>query len=349
MSAARRPLARPARPLLASATLLPAHAAWAADAEPATALPTEPPVVRPDTSSSGTDAPAELPTPVTDELLEKTRRSVRSTTEWLASGLNSWFGDTPFAEGGKVSDGELSLGYFKRQDQGGTLPVRFNARLALPNLERRSYLFVGRDDDREQRTDTPNALSRREALLQRTEPADNTFFAGLGLRLLQSLDFRLGVHAGIKPYAQVRYRHAWEASEADRVEFRETLFATTADHLGATTVLSYTHAFSPTLVGRWLNSATVTQRAPDVGWTSNLGAYRTLSEQRLLSFELLASGSREPDSGLTNYGVQAKYERPLHPSWLRAELLLGEFWPRDNRAVQRHPAWAVGGTLKMSF
>lgn len=335
---------------MALAALLLASAARADAAEPLTQPPDDTPA---SPASVDATAPAEAqpepPPPMADVLLEKTRRSVRSTTEWLASGINSWFGDTPFAEGGKVSDGELSLGYFKRQDQGGTLPVRFNARLALPNLEHRSYLYMGRDDDREQRTDTPNAVSRREALLKNNQPPDNAFFAGLGLRLRQALDFRLGVHAGLKPYAQLRYRHAWDAGEADRVEFRETLFATTADHLGATTVLSYTHAFSPTLVGRWLNSATVTQRAPDVGWTSNLGVYRTLPEQRLLSFELLASGSREPNSGLTNYGMQTKFERPLHPSWLHAELLLGEFWPRDNRALQRHPAWAVGGTLKMSF
>lgn len=313
----------------------------------AAVLPIAPANAADGADSAASDAPPLLPS--AHELLETTRRSIRSTTERLASGVDSWFGDTPFEDGGKVSDGRLSLGYFKRQDQKEELSARFNARFRLPNIERRSYLFVGRDDERELRTDTPAAFSRHEALLNDNAAVNNSFFAGLGLTVLRSLDLRLGVQGGIKPYAQARHRQSWEFGEVGRVEFRETLFVTIADHLGSTTVVSYEHVFSPTLVGRWLNSATITQSVPHVVWSSSLGAYQVLSEQRLLSLELLSGGTTGSGLGVSNSGLQAKYEQPIHKDWLRAEFLLGHFWPREDQFSGRRPSWAAGCTLKMAI
>ena len=76
--------------------------------------------------------------------MEVTRRSVRSTAEWLARGVDSWFGDKPFEEGGKVTDGRLSVSLLQRHDENTDLSVRFNARFGLPNVEERVYLFIGR-------------------------------------------------------------------------------------------------------------------------------------------------------------------------------------------------------------
>ena len=44
--------------------------------------------------------PVSAAEPPESPVLESTRQSVRSTTEWLARGVDSWFGDKPFAEGG---------------------------------------------------------------------------------------------------------------------------------------------------------------------------------------------------------------------------------------------------------
>jgi hypothetical protein len=307
--------------------MAPAHAAESAETAPADAL---------------------LSVLGADDVLDTTRRSVRSTVEWLASGVDSWFGNTPFENGGTVSDGRLSLGYFKRQDQNEEMPLRFNARFRLPNIEQRTYLFVGRDDDRELLTDTPEALSRQEALVNESA-ANNAFFAGFGLPVFKSLDLRLGLHGGLKPYAQARYHRPWEFSDVGRVEFRETMFWTVADHLGATTVVSYEHVSSPSLVVRWLNSATITQSLPHFVWSSSLGTYAALSEQRLLSLELLSAGTTGAGVGVLNYGLQTKFEQPIHQDWLRAEFLLGHFWPRQDPSSGRRPSWAAGCTVKMSI
>ena len=212
---------------------------------PQPSLTAEPATAR---TAQGVAAPVgQVPSEAAEPPAESARRSVRSAAVWLASGVDSWFGDKPFDEGGKVSDGRLSVTVLKRQDERVNLNVRFNASFRLPNLEDSAYVFIGRDDPRDLITDTPPALSRQQRLLTEAA-ADTTFFAGLGRRLGEQIDFRLGFRDGLKPYAQGRYRRPWRLGPADDIEFRETLFWSVKGHFGSTTVLSYEHAFSPTLV-----------------------------------------------------------------------------------------------------
>lgn len=283
-----------------------------------------------------------------DPVFEPTRQTVRSTTEWLARGVDGWFGDKPFSEGGKVSDGRLSVFVLSRQHERPDLSVRFNARVWLPNLEDRAYLFLGRDDNRQTVTDQPDAFSRQQRLLKENA-ADTSFFAGLGFALQDSVQFRVGFHGGLKPYAHARYGHTWQPGGPNRVDFRETLFWTLDDRFGSTTALSYEHAYSPTLVLRWLNSATITQDSKKFEWSSSLGAYQSFGDQRLLSLEALGSGLQSSGVPVTDIGVQVKWEQPVHKDWLLGEILVGHFWPRANVLVERSRAWALGAGLKMKF
>ena len=285
-----------------------------------------------------------------DETLASARRSVRSTTEWLARGVDSWFGDRPFVEaGGKVVDGRLSIGLSKRQGEGRDVTVIFNARFRLPNFEaQRTYLFLGRDDQREVVADTPGAFSsQRRPLTANT--ADPSFFAGLGVPLLDSVDFRLGFRGGLKLYAQARYRRSWELDNADLLDFRETLFWTREEQIGLTTAISYEHAFSSSLAGRWLAATTITQRSRRFEWSSSVGAYKSPGDQRLLSLEVLFGGLQGTGIALSDYGLQVKWEQPIHKDWLLGEVAVGHFWPRKDLAKDRGQAWAVGCIVKMKF
>lgn len=284
----------------------------------------------------------------TDRQFDSARASVRSAAVWLASGVDSWFGDRPFKDGGAVSDGQLDVGVYKRQDQAVDLNVRFNGRFKLPNLEEHTYLFTGRDNPREIITDTPGSFSRQQ-LLQTQTAQDRAFFAGLGRMVGDAVDFRVGFHGALKPYVQGRYRQSWEPSPIDAVEFRETVFLTVADHFGSTTALSYQRTFSPTLVGRWLSAATVTQADRQLGWNTSFGLYKSLGRQRLTSLELLASGKQGTGVAVSDCGLQARWEQPVHKDWLLGEIIVGHFWPRPDVTSERGRAWAVGTALKMRF
>jgi hypothetical protein len=281
-------------------------------------------------------------------MLEKARTSVRSTAVWLARGVDSWFGDRPFEEGGKVSDGRLSLGLLAREGETTDASVRFNARFRLPNVEKQTYLFLGRDDEREVVTDQPGALSRQDRLLA-PAPEEQSFFAGLGRTVSDYVDFRVGLRGGIKVFAQARYRRMWQVAERDLIDFRETVFWTAADGFGSTTAVSYEHAFTRALAARWLTAATITQDTGRFAWSSVLGGYRSFGDDRLLALEAIVEGKEDSGVDFTDYGLLARWEQPVHKDWLIGGVIVGHFWPRADVLSERRRAWALGASLKMKF
>lgn len=307
------------------------------------------------TSASGVAAQA-LSDPSTapekadvDASVESARVAARAAAVWLASGVDSWFGNKPFSEGGQVNDGEVNVKFYSRQDQKTDYAFTFNARFSLPNLESRTYLFTGRGTTADVVTDRPAVFSAKQRLLQPNSTLDNTFFAGLGRSLDDAVDARVGFQGGLKLYAQVRYRKEWALSADDVVEFSQTVFATQADQLGSSTVASYQHQFSPTLVGRWLNVVAVTQVDTDAEWNGSWGVFKSMGQQRLLSLEILASAKQNSGLPLTDYGLQMRWEQPVVHNRLIGEIVLGHFWPQSLVAGDRTTAWAVGTGVKMKF
>ena len=302
-------------------------------------------------TASGTNGPEAVNGSETDDdsgPLEVARESARSTAEWLARSVDSWFGDKPFEAGGKVTDGRLSLNVLHRKDTGNDASLRFNARFRLPNIERKTYLYLGRDNFREVVTDKPGVFSRQDRLAAE-QAVDRSFFAGLSYDLRDTIDFRLGFRGGLKPYVQVRYRHAWLLNPLDLVEVRETIFWTLDDRLGSTSAASYEHAFAPNLALRWLTAATITQQSRAFDWSSALGLYHALPRLRQWSIDALLSGRKGSGVAISEYGVQVRWQQPVHKDWAIGEMSLGHFWPRPDRQSERGRAWAVGLGLKLRF
>ncbi|WP_284617570.1 hypothetical protein [Aquabacterium humicola] len=322
-------------PTLRSIVLLPALTAWcllaAAQTPPAPAA-----------------SPPAAPAASAPDVFDTAREGVRSTAEWLARSVDSWFGDRPFEQGGKVTDGQVHLRFLHRRDEGNDFGLRFNARFRLPNVERSTYLFLGRDDQREVVADTPAAFTRQDRLLSERR-ADRSFFAGVGYGWRENVDFRLGLRGGLKPYAQARYRQRWTVGQRGLMEFRETLFWSLDDHLGSTTALSYERSLSPTLALRWLNAATITQRVKEFDWSSDLGLVKDFGSARQGSVEAIVNGLTGTGVTVREYGLQTRWQQPLHRTWLHGELIVGRFWARPDEAARRQAVWALGMGLKMRF
>lgn len=305
------------------------------------AAPEAEPAAPPPPSSPAVSAAAE-------GALESARESVRSATEWLARGVDSWFGDRPFEQGGRVTDGRLGLRLNWRQGDGVEPTLRFNARFDLPNLRERAYVFIGRDNERELVTDRPDQLSRQERLFAETRQ-EQSFFAGLGLGLTDAIELRAGIRRGYRPYTQARYRKFWPLGADSRLEFRETVFWTLSDGFGSTTALSAERAFSPSLALRWLNAATVSQKTDGMAWSSSLGLFKLFGADRLLSGEATINGETGKDVDVSEYGLRAAWQQPVYQDWLIGELIAGRYWPRESLQVERGRKWAVGVGVKMRF
>lgn len=280
--------------------------------------------------------------------IDAARDSVRSATEQLASNVDSWFGDRPFWDGGRVTDGTLGISVYKRQDLATEVAVGFNAQFKLPNFEDHTYIFTGRDDPKEVINGKPASFTRQQRLLS-DRVDERTYFAGLGRMVSDAIDVRVGLRGGLKAYAQARYRRLWTPALGQEIEFRETLFWTPSDQLGTTTALSFQQRLSPTWMGRWLTVATVTQNDNDLEWNSSLGVFWSPAFRRMLSLELLATGKQGTGVQVTDYGLQARWEQPVHKDWLIGELVFGHHWPRADASVDRGNAWAIGTGLKMLF
>jgi len=313
----------------------PAEVKAAADASDAEAAP------------AATDS-KNMPMAIADAALTTTRSTMRSSVEWLARGVDGWFGDIPFAQGGQVTDGELGWNHYKRQDLPASSGLRFKARFRLPNLAAVPYAFVGNDDRQDIVTDRPDTFSRQQQL-QRGDKRDSAFFAGFGAALLNTVDLRLGFRGGLKPYAQARYRHRWQWGPADRVEFRETVFYSVADRLGSTTALSFEHAVTPTLALRWLHTLTATKASKDTAWSNSAGIYQSFGDERLLSFEALFDGVIGNPVTIPNYGLQARWSQPLYKDHLIGDIAIGHFWPRADVSSPRTQAWAMGTGIRLKF
>lgn len=285
-----------------------------------------------------------------DDLLASSREAIRSTTLAVAREVDSWFGDQPFANGGGVHDGRLSLRLVQQPGQAAHFGVGFDARLRLPNLERHGYLFIGRDNADEVVADTPQAASRRERLIDERSDA-MAVFAGLGVRLREALELRVGVRGGLKPYAQGRWRRAatFGPQGRDRFELRQTAFWSLRDRLGSTTALSLEHEATTTVSLRWLSSATITQASQGWGWNSIAGVVKSLGPQRSVSLEGLITGQRDDVGRVMEAGLQLRGTRPVHNDWLLGQATVGRYWPVGTYRPEAPRRWAVGFGAVMLF
>lgn len=283
-----------------------------------------------------------------DSVLVGSRKALRGLTEKVAAEVDSWFGDKPFREGGRVS-GSIGFKALFRQGDSPDTSLRFQAQVNLPNLNDKGYLFFGRDNERELVTDQPDTFTRRELLLNEKPRTEQTAFGGIGYRLLDLFDLRAGVRRAYKPYVQARYRKVFGLTEHDALDFRETLFWNTDDGVGATTALNYTHAYTPTLALRWQNAGTISEDSDGTEWFSSLGLFKSLSEMRTVSFEGIVRGETAGPDDIKEYGVRLTWEQPIYRDWTFVQVSLGHFWPRGEADSGRSRQWSMGLGVELRF
>lgn len=293
-------------------------------------------------AKGGTDEPNEI------KLLTRTRAGLYGSAYWLVANVDSWFGDTPFDEGGRVW-GSLRVRSLYREDDGYSTDFRYKLRVRMPNVSKRAYVFIGRDNEQELVTDQSEAFRRAQQLAPESRDDDQTFFAGLGYYLRENVDLRLGVRGGYKAYAQARYRNVWWFSDEANLEYRQTLFLAVDDGLGTTTTLNYARALNPRTALRWRNSATVSTETDGAEWSTSIGLFQAFGKERELSFELLGRGQTGADVPVRQYGLRGIWSQPVYRDWVLGEVILGHFWPRGENDPERYSTWAVGLGLELLY
>jgi len=298
-------------------------------------------------AEAGAEPPATAPVYT---VIDDARATTRDWLESLARHVDGWFGKAPLEDGDKVTQGQLSLGVFHRQDEGTDVRLRFSARVRMPNFERSAYLFVGRDDPREAIRDTPELSGLQQQGLK-SKPGDRSFLGGFGGVLNDDFSFRVGVSARLQAFAQLRWDRPWVLSPGQVLALRQTLFWSSAERLGTTTALTYDLELQQPWTLRGQGAATITQETRNVEWSGTLGVYRDFGQQKLLSLELPFSGTGTQGNGVgrSDRGVLGKWQQPVYKDWLLGELAVGHFWLRPDALSPRGSAWALGYNWRMYF
>lgn len=284
-----------------------------------------------------------------DVFVDHVQRGVHYGVCGAARWFDGLFGVPRFDQGDRGTYGRL--GVFQGWDRRDNLDpgIRLRTRLALPALNERLGLIVGRGDSQdfsEERT-TPSVnpvpsnfdrFERNDWLVglaySRTNPWENGFDFGTGIRVATPMD----------PYVKGSYRHHWLFDDITVLQVRETVFWRNSRGLGSTTEVIVDRLLSDRFLGRLGQSVTLAGDTEGLAWNSRASVFQSMGDKRALVYGLLAEGETGADVKLQNYGLETRFRRRVARQWLFLELAGSLTWPRAELAETRriNPGVSVG-------
>ncbi|WP_154662616.1 hypothetical protein [Solimonas flava] len=292
--------------------------------------------------------------PQLEQAIDTARRRVEEMVCSASMWFDGLFGDRYYLHESRRVYGSIELSENYSQFYGNKVRLRFDARVDLPNLDKRLSAFIGRDDEDDFISDRFDNTTLRNNFPQVRD--HDRIFAGLGYslpsnRLLQT-SFRVGVRGLASPeaFVQGRLRYLPYADDRNLLQMRATPFWTTSDHLGITLGVDYSRVLAENYLARWSNVGTFSQSIQGFGWRSTWTLYQALrSIKSGLAYELFVRGETGDDVPLHEYGVQTTLRHPLLNQRLYVEWVLGYSFPRENIDDDRRGSVLLGAGVQMPF
>ncbi len=347
----------PCRAPLATALLLSLAAIpGLADEGSAPAEPAGPPV--PAVSGSESDTalekrcvePGREGTAVIDQMQRGVYLSICSTALWF-DGL---FGTRRFDQDSDATFGRVGLYEVWDDRSGFDTRLRLRARFALPMMEERTRLILGRVGEKEVAEDTESQPGGSPpSSFQRVE--DDVWLLGLGYSkdngLKRGFDFGVGIRIStpVDPYTKGSYRRTFIVSDATALRTRETLFWRDSRGFGETTELGVDQLLTPKLLLRWDNTATLAEDVRRLEWTSALTLFQSISSRHGLAYSGFIAGVVNTDVPIRNYGVEVRYRQQFFREWLFIEGRTSLSWPRETLDEERKINPGLGLGFEMYF
>ncbi len=292
--------------------------------------------------------------PQLEQAIDTARRRVEEMVCSASTWFDGLFGDRYYLHESRRVYGSIELAENYSQFYGNKVRLRFDARVDLPNLDKRLSAFIGRDDEEAFISDRFDNTALRNNFPQVRD--HDRIFAGLGYalpsnRLLQT-SFRVGVRGLASPeaFVQGRVRYLPYSDDRNLLQLRATPFWTTSDHLGITLGVDYSHVLAENYLARWSNVGTFSQSIHGFGWRTTWTLYQALrSIKSGLAYELFVRGETGDDVPLHEYGVQTTLRHPLLNERLYLEWVLGYSFPREDVDDDRRGSVLLGAGVQMPF
>jgi len=301
------------------------------------------------------EEPVCVGTGITDEaLLDRTQRTVYELMENTTRWFDGFFGQSGLSEGEHVSLGTLRVSGLWDQRDGFDTRFNLRARFALPALEDRARLILGRGDSEDIVDGTTNEAVESLPGAFDTK-RDDEWLIGFGFNrsgdISRGLDFGVGVRitSPPDPYVNVTYRWAETWDNSWSFHSRARTFWQNQRGTGVTLDSDLNYAVSPTLILRWASTFGVEDRIEGLGWRHDIIVYQSLSNNRGLAYGVFAQGQTTAEVKLQNIGVDLRFRRRVAREWFFIELAIGVSWPREFVDEQRESNFGAGVTFEMQF
>lgn len=297
-------------------------------------------------------APVAEPGP--NKLLDTTQVRIEQIVYTSSRWFDGLFGVSDVECAGNVSRGYIGAGLRWDERDGTRFRGRLRAKVALPALDRRARLVIGRGDA--DRIIDGSEDENFETIPERFEEFDDQeFLLGLGYSrggaLRRGWDFGLGIKVStpVDPYTRARY--FWNPVVADRWLWRMVpqLFWQDSRGFGA----SLTNTVDVAVGERWMwrswTSLVEDEESEGLEWASRLTAYQNLSDRSAFAYSVFANGETEAEVPLTDYGVEVRFRRSVLREWFFVELLTSVSWPQEFEIETRETNIGVGVEFEMQF
>ncbi|MCC5793841.1 MAG: hypothetical protein JJT85_03795 [Chromatiales bacterium] len=289
-----------------------------------------------------------------DELIDRIQEAVYMSVSNAADWFDGLFGNPRFEQDRDDTFGRVNI--FQTWDDRDNFDTRLGlrVRLALPAMQNRLRLTLGRGDEQELIEERPsNTENPLPPSFRRVD--DESWLLGLGYSQQSGARSGFDVGTGIRlrtpldPYVRGSYRHNWVFDTDTMLRFRETLFWRNSLGFGATTQITLDHLLTSTLLTRWNNVGTIAEETNGLDWGSSLTLYQSLSNRRALSYTALVRGQTVAEVGLQDWGAEIRYRQRVLRQWLFVEFATSVTWPRETLDERRQINPGVGIGFEMYF
>jgi len=289
----------------------------------------------------------------TEGWLDKSQEWIYEVTCDTAAWFDGFFGSARYDEQTGQTYGRVGLSSFWDQRDGLDAKLRFRGTFALPALNDRAQLMVGKGDAEELIDERSTQWDTIPGNFNNIE--DDSFLIGLGYTGKRRTGFKVSVGARIRappePYVKLRYRKHWSLTDTTMIGFRPLVYWKSEEKFGTTVHVDIDQMLTEHMMLRWANYGNVAQgeEVRGVEWESSLFLFQALSNRRALTYRAMILGETDAPEPLTNYGFEFRYRQRIFREWLFLELLTSVTWPKEFIEEDRDANFGIGLGFEMYF